>query len=128
MTPTTPREALTGAITNYCTHTGKPTECDVGCGDCAEIVDDCRTALAPFMQEWRPISEAPKGKIILTFGIVDAETGNWHVKTSCWREKRDDRDLESNWEGWPIYQMPSHFMPLPKPPQVTNDSSISEVK
>jgi hypothetical protein len=108
MTPTTPREALIGAITNYCTHTGKPTECDVGCGDCAEIVDDCRTALAPFMQEWRTDEPPKNGRYIIVWDAVHGGT----VRVSF-----SDDEWVSEFQQWSGRF--KHWMPDIKPPQVT---------
>lgn len=39
---------------------------------------------------WLPIATAPKDrKLILTFAIVDTDTGNWNTKISCFNEQPD---------------------------------------
>jgi hypothetical protein len=43
------RKALIGAVTNYCCHTGSPRNDDVGCYDCAKIVNEAFEALRPHL-------------------------------------------------------------------------------
>jgi hypothetical protein len=110
---TTPREALIRAITNYCVHTGKPIDGDVGCGDCAEIVDDCLTALAPWVMEWRLIAEHDgTNKHVLGIDASGLICETWFFKASS--RTQDWLKVHNN-KAW----KPTHFMPLPKPPQVT---------
>ncbi len=62
---------------------------------------------------WEPISTAPKdGLLVLTFAIVDSETGNWNMKISCrW-------EVGGPWLNWAPAK-PTHWRPLPKPPEAT---------
>lgn len=65
---------------------------------------------------WQPIETAPlHGRIILTFAETDTETGNWSMQLSWWRN--DPAPREHHWSGWASYgPMPTHWMPLPPPP------------
>jgi hypothetical protein len=70
-----------------------------------------------FMQEWRPIEEAPMDHLPLLV---------WSIATGRMVAFRD-----VGWKWWPVpahdalpeRDQPTHFMPLPKPPQVTNEKA-----
>jgi hypothetical protein len=72
---------------------------------------------SPTLPTWEPIETAPQGKTILTWAIVDTETGNWNTRTSHYVESPSGV-LDSHWHGWPSYCLPTHWMPLPSPPAI----------
>lgn len=78
------------------------------------ISDLCRCILEG--RAWQPIETAPRGKIVLTWAIVDTETGNWNMRTSYVRFYKldDEPDL---WADWPAYCQPTHWAPLLAPPK-----------
>jgi hypothetical protein len=80
---------------------------------------------------WQPIDSAPKMRTILMFAVTDrADDGsvrNWKMATGSWHTGFDDAMSASRgytpWE-WGGYQLknydhqPTHWMPLPAPPEV----------
>lgn len=82
---------------------------------------------------WQPITTAPRSALagqILTFrnygGMETSfpakrgQLGPW-FQTSFWSEKY------SLWVGWPLNVQPTHWMPLPAPPQVMSDAPNAEL-
>jgi hypothetical protein len=68
--------------------------------------------------EWQPISTAPKdGTSILIFEAQVGTTGV--VRVSRWR----DDTIPSGWAG--AENAPSHWLPLPLPPQGSNKFEAS---
>lgn len=72
------------------------------------------------MSEWQPIETAPKMKVLLLFAVThideNGEIQNWKMATGCY-----SIGYESwIWDGRPLKpydHQPTHWMPLPKPPE-----------
>jgi len=73
-----------------------------------EAVNSDRSTLA---QGWQPIATAPKSELVLTFA-----KGRGTSLLVC-SLARNGQDLWFNEEG-DIVPVPSHWMPLPDPPEV----------
>jgi hypothetical protein len=70
--------------------------------------------------KWQPISTAPKdGTSILIFEAEDGTTGT--VRVSRWR----DDTIPTGWTG--TDRTPSHWLPLPLPPNKATPASSSPV-
>lgn len=82
------------------------------------------------MTDWQPISTAPKdGTPILCCIVGCVPTVAWwetfpkplpYAKRSCWRTNEagdfeDDVAWEENWRS--SFYNPTHWMPLPQPPE-----------
>jgi hypothetical protein len=86
------------------------------------------------MSEWQPIETAPKNTKVLVAYLNTR--GKWRVVTACYHTQfpwpddywRDDDESEYAPEGWyedsdsfettdPTSETPSHWQPLPPPPQ-----------
>jgi len=67
---------------------------------------------------WKPIESAPKDgrSILLAKAGVWVGEGYWSDYDDTWREPNNNGTDE--W-GWPLE--PTHWMPLPPPPETTDD-------
>lgn len=80
--------------------------------------------------DWKPIETAPKGRVVLV--AYQNTLGNWRTVRACYYppETLDNESEESGWapEGWyeeyeayeHIYRTaeePTHWQPLPQPPE-----------
>lgn len=74
--------------------------------------------------EWRPISTAPKQQTVLVAGgdALYPVTASWdggHGEDDCWWvDGQDDAHCEIGW--------PTHWMPLPEPPEFTVEEDEEE--
>ena len=69
------------------------------------------------MSEWKPIETAPKGEWVLLFE-PDAEFGT--VDMTHWIAKWRYSDWDEGWfdqDDALVVSNPTHWMPLPAPPQ-----------
>jgi hypothetical protein len=136
MTPTTPREALEKAYYDQIGPAFGPpeqlTEAYAARWEARRVrqakslTDTALTALAPFMQEWRPIEEAPKdGTPVMLFSRYEGiNLARWITQGQTgWIGFADHSDAYDNGENKITVTAPTHFMPLPEPPQVTNEKA-----
>lgn len=66
------------------------------------------------MSEWRPIETAPKGKV-----LIFCEDGKTHV--ASYNGSDNNKIWTSDSEYFNVKKYPTHWMPLPQPPQQTED-------
>lgn len=81
------------------------------------------------MSDWQPIATAPKMRVLLLFAVSDvADDGtvrNWKMATGSYHTGyEDERSKERGYSPWSwdghqlkVYELhPTHWMPLPDPP------------
>ena len=68
------------------------------------------------VMKWQPIETAPKdGTEILTVKHGVMVINNWH---RCWMTRKGQELVYNDWQ-W--QSKPTHWMPLPDPPEVPNE-------
>ena len=63
------------------------------------------------MSEWRPISTAPRDETALLLAKEFDGPGDWRIKVGGWNLQ------DRKWLIFGASWTPSHWMPLPAPPQ-----------
>lgn len=67
--------------------------------------------------EWQPIETAPKERGLI---LLWRPTTHWKVDLGCWRPNTIKAAHWGSWNAMPIYwciqNPPTHWMPLPEPP------------
>ena len=77
------------------------------------------------MSKWLPIDTAPKSEFcgqILTFRNYDGTEESFQAKCGHrghWFQTSFYSTTFDLWAGWPISVQPTHWMPLPAPPQAS---------
>lgn len=79
------------------------------------------------MSEWKPIESAPKdGNAFLGYGIHDlasgnaprgVQTGDYWRAIILWDKWRDPNRWVFSKDGLPTWSAPTHWQPLPEPPE-----------
>jgi hypothetical protein len=64
------------------------------------------------MSEWQPIKTAPKDRTIIVLGAYYPKTDIWGDPWACWWGPG-----AGEWMRWPHKHPPTHWMPLPEPPE-----------
>jgi hypothetical protein len=65
---------------------------------------------------WRPISEAPKDGTAM-LGFIPSTTGFLDRWVQFWWAEADDLPARGFWFSWGQSVHPTHFLPLPPPPE-----------
>lgn len=64
------------------------------------------------MSEWQPIETAPYGQI-LAWVPFRSGGGTWNIL----QKDEDDNWIDDNGDNISLFYTPSHWMPLPDPPE-----------
>lgn len=71
------------------------------------------------MSGWCLIADErpPPGRIVLLWALTDTDTGNWKMAVGNWSEPNDLWHWDGRWLDKPYDTLPTHWQPLPEPPQ-----------